>query len=353
MRDYPTVTFNSVMFPTDVVKVLVTGGCGFIGSNFILTLFHRTGQHSCADLSNFHLEDLGEDFQLMNLDAMTYAANPDNLAPIEKLENYHFVKVDISDKKQVENAAGGFKPDFIVHFAAESHVDRSIESGDIFVKTNVLGTQVMLDFANRHNVKKFVHISTDEVYGSISEGSFNESDMLYTSNPYSASKGGSDLLAISHFETYGTPVTITRCTNNFGPGQHKEKLIPKIIHLVKKKKRIPIYGDGSNVRDWIYVKDHCTAITKVLESGVAGEIYNIAGRNEISNIEVVESVFGTMGIDNKSSESGVGYDLTSDRPGHDWRYSIDDSKLRYLGWKSIMSFQEGLEHTVNWYGGYE
>jgi len=332
------------MFPTGAVKVLVTGGCGFIGSNFIQTLFHKSNLSTCDDLENYHFEDSGGEIEVMNLDAMTYAANRENLEGVEHLGCYHFAKVDISKKEEVEAAAGSFGPDYVVHFAAESHVDRSIESGDIFVRTNVLGTQVMLDFANRHEVKKFIHISTDEVYGSISEGSFTESDMLYTSNPYSASKGGSDLLAISHFETYGTPVTITRCTNNFGPGQHREKLIPKIIHLAKIGEKIPIYGDGSNVRDWIYVKDHCMAILKVLENGEPGAIYNIAGNNEISNIDVVHSVFSCLGI------VDGGYHLTSDRPGHDWRYSIDDKKLRSLGWSPQMSFEKGLEYTVEWYG---
>mgnify|MGYP000125515282 CR=1 FL=1 len=325
------------------MKVLVTGGCGFIGSNFIQTMFHRHGLHRCNDLEDFDVGNSDDDFELLNLDALTYAANPRNLEEIEKIEGYHFAKVDIANKREVEEAARDFSPDFVIHFAAESHVDRSIESGDIFVRTNVLGTQVMLDFANRHGVKKFVHISTDEVYGSISEGSFKETDMLYTSNPYSASKGGSDLLAISHFETYGTPVVITRCTNNFGPGQHREKLIPKIIHLANSGERIPVYGDGSNIRDWIYVKDHCMAIIRVLEDGELGSVYNIAGSNEITNIDVVESVLSCLGSD-------VGYSLAPDRPGHDWRYSIDDTKLRSLGWSPKMSFEKGLEHTVNWYG---
>jgi len=328
------------------MRVLVTGGCGFIGSNFIHTLFHCRGNALSPDLKDYNIVPKKDNLEVLNLDILSYAADSNNLDGVDQLEGYSFVQTDVADRRAVEEAAGQFKPDIVVHFAAESHVDRSIESGDIFVRTNIMGTHVMLDFTNKHNVKRFIHISTDEVYGSTEEGSFLETDRLYTTNPYSASKGGSDLMAMAHHATYGTPVVITRCTNNYGPGQHREKLIPKIIHLAKRGLPIPIYGDGTNVRDWIYVKDHCIAILEVIEKGVPGSIYNIAGGNECSNIEVVNSVLSSLGMSDMQCE------FISDRPGHDWRYSIDDSKLRSLGWSPVMDFEEGLRHTVEWYSGH-
>tara|TARA_B100002051_G_scaffold241965_1_gene246838 strand:- start:657 stop:1643 length:987 start_codon:yes stop_codon:yes gene_type:complete len=327
------------------MKILVTGGYGFIGSNFIKTVFHLNGQIECKDLLNLDLDESFENLEVLNLDNLTYASNKKNLEEVGGFENYSFCQVDIADAASVEELAADFGADVVVHFAAESHVDRSIESGEVFARTNVLGTQVMLDFARRNTVKKFIHISTDEVYGSILEGSFLEEAKLVASSPYSASKAGSDLLALAHHKTYGSPVIVTRCTNNFGPCQHKEKLIPKIIHLAKNNESIPIYGDGKNVRDWIYVKDHCLAIVKLIESGKLGEIYNIGGRNELSNLEIVNHLTSALGLEN------LELSFVEDRAGHDWRYSVDDNKIRSIGWKPIMSFQEGLAHTVDWYGG--
>ena len=329
------------------MRMLVTGGSGFIGSNFIHTMFHLNGQIVCPDLVGHILEISTGELEILNIDKLTYAADERNLIGVEQLEGYHFLRGDISDRGSVEEAFEEFRPDFVVHFAAESHVDRSIESGDVFVRTNVLGTQVLLDVSRKFNVEKFVHVSTDEVYGSIREGSFNENAKLSTSSPYSASKAGSDLLAISHHTTYGFPVVITRCTNNYGPRQHKEKLLPKIIDLAENGEEIPIFGDGSNVRDWLYVKDHCLAILKILNEGEPGSIWNIAGRDEKSNMEVVSTVLSSLGAPRNL------YKFVNDRLGHDWRYSIDDSKLRSIGWYPLIDFDEGISHTIDWYGGRE
>ena len=280
-------------------------------------------------------------YKVLNLDKQTYAGNPDNLLEIEKNPKYSFVHGDICDNDVVNSVMQ--KVDQVVHFAAESHVDRSIEDASVFVKTNVLGTFTLLDAALRHNIKKFIHISTDEVYGSIINGSFKETDILTPSSPYSSSKAGSDLLARSYFITHKLPVIITRCTNNFGPYQYPEKLIPLFITNLLEKRKVPVYGTGKNVRDWIYVLDHCKAIDFVLHKGITGEIYNIGGGSEITNIDITKKILDILGKDGSMIE------YVKDRPGHDIRYSLDCSKLRNLGWAPEYDFDEALKYTVKWY----
>ena len=325
------------------MRVLVTGGSGFIGSNFIHTIFHLWGGVESHDLSSKKIlcKEIG--LKIMNVDKLTYASDKRNLGSLENHPSYHFSQTDITDRDEIKRIFEVFVPEFVIHFAAESHVDRSIESGDVFVRTNVLGTQVLLDLAREAGVKKFIHVSTDEVYGSIREGSFDEKSRLSTSSPYSASKAGSDLLALAHWKTYRTPISITRCTNNFGPRQHREKLLPKVITILDKGGKIPIYGDGGNIRDWLYVKDHCLAIVKVMEEGTSGAIYNIGAQDEKTNLEIADTLIQSFGKDRRSME------FVEDRAAHDWRYSVDDSKIRSLGWKPIFSFEEGLEITKQWY----
>ena len=280
-------------------------------------------------------------YKILNLDKQTYAGNPDNLLEIEKNPKYSFVHGDICDNDVVNSVMQ--KVDQVVHFAAESHVDRSIDDASVFVKTNVLGTFTLLDAALRHNIKKFIHISTDEVYGSIINGSFKETDILTPSSPYSSSKAGSDLLARSYFITHKLPVIITRCTNNFGPYQYPEKLIPLFITNLLENRKVPVYGTGKNVRDWIYVLDHCKAIDFVLHKGITGEIYNIGGGSEITNIDITKKILDILGKDGSMIE------YVKDRPGHDLRYSLDCGKLRKLGWAPEYDFDEALKYTVKWY----
>lgn len=310
------------------MKLLVTGGCGFIGSNFILYMMNKY-----------------PDYKIINLDKLTYAGNTENLKDIETNTNYSFVRGDICDTNLVHKIMKN--ADYVVHFAAESHVDRSIEEGSIFVKTNVLGTHTLLQNALECKIKKFIHISTDEVYGSTKSGSFGETDILTPSSPYSSSKAGSDLLAQSYYITYGLPVIITRCTNNFGPYQYPEKLIPLFVTNLLEDKKVPVYGTGTNVRDWIYVLDHCKAVDFVLHSGMEGEIYNVGGGNEKTNIEITYKILKLIGKD----ESMIEY--VKDRPGHDFRYSLTCSKLKELGWEPEYSFDEALETTVKWYIEYK
>lgn len=306
------------------MKLLVTGGLGFIGSNFIrLILKKYPGYH------------------VTNLDIQTYAGNPDNLKGIEKSSNYTFIRGDICDKTVVEKVIQNV--DAVVHFAAESHVDRSIDDASAFVRTNVLGTFVLLDSALKHTIKRFIHISTDEVYGSISKGSFKETDILTPSSPYSSSKAGSDLLARSYFITHNLPVIITRCTNNFGPYQFPEKLIPLFITNLIENRKVPVYGTGKNVRDWIYVEDHCKAVDFVLHKGNVGEIYNIGGGAEKTNLEITEKILTMLGKDDSMME------YVKDRLGHDLRYSLDCTKLRKLGWTPEHEFDDALSDTVRWY----
>ena len=306
------------------MRILVTGGCGFIGSNFIR-----------------HMLDRHPDYSIINLDKLTYAGNPDNLRDIEKNSNYSFLRGDICDNEVVDKLLQ--EADVVVHFAAESHVDRSIDDASAFVRTNVFGTFVLLDSALKHNKKRFIHISTDEVYGSRVTGSFKETDILTPSSPYSSSKAGSDLLAQSYFMTHKLPVIITRCTNNFGPFQYPEKLIPLFITNLLEDKKVPLYGTGKNVRDWIDVRDHCKAIDFVLHKGNFGEIYNIGGGSEKTNIEITKMILDILGKDASMIE------FIKDRPGHDLRYSLDCSKLHKLGWKPNHRFDEALRYTVRWY----
>ena len=308
------------------MKLLITGGAGFIGSNFIL-----------------HMMNSHPDVEIINLDVLTYAGNLNNLKGIDKNPRYTFIKGDICDPNVVNTILDRYKVDTIVHFAAESHVDRSITKASEFVRTNVLGTHNLLECARHHPIARFVHISTDEVYGSTLKGSFTENDILSPSSPYSASKAGSDLLALSYFTTYKLPVIITRCTNNFGPCQYPEKLIPLFVTNLIAGRKVPVYGTGENVRDWIHVSDHCRAVEFLLKKGIPGEIYNIGGGNEKTNIEITEKILMLL----KKDESWIEY--VTDRPGHDFRYSLDCSKLLKIGWSPWHSFEEGLKDTVEWY----
>ena len=306
------------------MKLLITGGCGFIGSNFIRNML-----------------EMYPDYQITNLDKLTYAGNPDNLKDIESNPNYTFVKGDICDTDVVSNVMQDV--DQVIHFAAESHVDRSIEDGAVFVRTNVLGTNTLLQGALDNDVERFIHVSTDEVYGSIKEGSFSEMDDLKPSSPYSSSKAGSDLLAMSYHTTYDLPVTITRCTNNFGPYQYPEKLIPLFITNLMDNRKVPVYGSGMNVRDWIHVDDHCLGIDFVLNNGNTGEVYNIGGGSELTNMDITHRILAALDKD----ESMIDY--VEDRKGHDFRYSLDCNKLKKMGWKPKYDFDSALDSTIQWY----
>lgn len=309
------------------MKLLVTGGAGFIGSNFVLYMLQ---QHS--------------DYQIINVDALTYAGNLENLKSIEGNPNHTFVKADIRDAKAIDDLIGQ-GVDVVVNFAAESHVDRSILEPDIFVKTNVLGTQVLLDAARKYNIKKFVQVSTDEVYGTLGEtGLFTEETPLAPNSPYSASKAGGDLLVRAYHETFGLPVNITRCSNNYGPYQFPEKLIPLMISKALADEQLPVYGDGLNIRDWLYVEDHCSAIDLVIHQGQHGEVYNIGGNNERTNMQIVKKILHELG----KPESLITH--VKDRPGHDRRYGIDPTKtMTELGWKPKHSFETGIKETIQWY----
>jgi len=308
------------------MKLLVTGGAGFIGSNFIRYMLRAH-----------------PDYRIINLDSLTYAGNLNNLKDCDSSPRYTFVRGDICDSPLVNSVIEEHLIDTVVHFAAESHVDRSIADASAFVKTNILGTYTLLEAARRHALHRFIHISTDEVYGSIPQGSFRETDVLSPSSPYSSSKAGSDLLALSYFTTYNLPVIVTRCTNNFGPYQFPEKLIPLFVTNLIDGKKVPVYGTGKNVRDWIHVDDHCQAVDFLLDEGDAGEIYNIGGENEKTNLEITEKILTLLKKDDSMIEH------VEDRPGHDFRYSLDCSKIRALGWKPGHSFDEGLEDTLRWY----
>jgi dTDP-glucose 4,6-dehydratase len=310
------------------MKLLVTGGAGFIGSNFVHFILDKY-QH----------------YQVVNLDLLTYAGNLENLKDVEDNENYTFVKGDINNRELVDFLVKSHKIDVIVNFAAESHVDRSITDPDVFVKTNVLGTQCLLDIAKENRIKKYVQISTDEVYGSLGKtGYFTENTPLAPNSPYSASKTGADLLVRSYYETFGLNVNITRCSNNYGPYHFPEKLIPLMVTNALQGKELPIYGDGENIRDWLHVRDHCSAIDLVIHEGKPGEVYNIGGHNERTNKEIVDLIVERLGV----SKDLVKY--VKDRPGHDRRYAIDPSKIETeLGWKPIYTFDTGIVETINWY----
>jgi dTDP-glucose 4,6-dehydratase len=287
--------------------------------------------------------EVHDNISIINLDKLTYAGNPANLKDIENNNRYTFIQGDICDSELVNSVLKEYNIDSIVHFAAESHVDRSIDEGSVFVKTNVLGTFTMLEAAQKQNIKRFIHISTDEVYGSTIEGSFVETDILEPSSPYSSSKAGSDLLALSFFTTHHLPVIVTRCTNNYGPYQYPEKLIPFFVSNLMEGKKVPVYGTGKNIRDWLYVTDHCRAIDFILTNGVPGEIYNIGGGEEKTNLEITYKILELLGKD----ESMIEY--VEDRKGHDFRYSLDFSKLKSMGWEPEFTFDEAIEATVKWY----
>ena len=309
-------------------NILVTGGAGFIGSNYI----------------NQTLEEK-EDYNIINFDKLTYAGNLENLKISEKKNNYTFVKGDITDSKIVAEVFEKYKIKYVINFAAESHVDRSILGSEIFFRTNVIGTNVLLETSRKFKVEKFIQVSTDEVYGSLGEeGLFTEHTPLSPNSPYSSSKASADLMALSFYHTYGLPVTITRCSNNYGPFQFPEKLIPLMIINALNNKNLPVYGDGLYVRDWIFVYDHNRAINLVFEKGKPGEVYNIGASNEMPNIEIIKLILDYL----DKPESLIEY--VKDRPGHDRRYAIDSGKIKQeLNWRPDYLFQEAIKHTIDWY----
>lgn len=322
--------------------IIVTGGAGFIGSNFVKIMLEKYPE-----------------YKIINIDALTYAGNLENLKDIKSNENYTFIKADIRDRDTIDQIFKTYDVNSVVNFAAESHVDRSIEEPDVFLTTNVMGTQVLLDIAKKcwkvnptdkycKEYKpgvKFLQISTDEVYGALGEtGMFIETSPLMPNSPYSASKASADLIVRAYHETFGTPVNITRCSNNYGPYQFPEKLIPLMIINCLKGKCLPVYGDGMQVRDWLHVLDHCTAVDTVLHEGKTGEVYNIGSNNEKANIELVKIIISTLG----KSENLIKY--VKDRPGHDRRYAIDNAKITtQLGWKPVYTFVQGIKETIQWY----
>jgi dTDP-glucose 4,6-dehydratase len=322
--------------------ILVTGGAGFIGNNFIKLMLEKHPQ-----------------YKIINIDALTYAGNLENLKDIDGNPNYEFIKVDIRDREKIEEIFNNNDINSVVNFAAESHVDRSIEEPEVFLTTNIIGTQVLLDTAKKYwkvNPKdkyckeykpgvKFLQVSTDEVYGALGEtGMFVETMPLMPNSPYSASKASADMIVRAYNETFGMPVNITRCSNNYGPYQFPEKLIPLMINNCLKENDLPVYGDGMQVRDWLHVSDHCSAIDTVLHKGKDGEVYNIGGNNEKANIEIVKLIIGTLG----KSEGLIKY--VKDRPGHDRRYAIDNTKITTeLGWEPAYTFEQGMKETIQWY----
>lgn len=310
------------------MKILVTGGAGFIGSNFI----------------NYVLKKR-DDLFIVNLDKLTYAGNLENLKPSETNKNFFFYKGDITNHELIDYLFKKYSFNYVINFAAESHVDRSILGSEIFFRTNVIGTNVLLEASRRYGIEKFIQVSTDEVYGSLgAEGLFTEVTPLSPNSPYSSSKASADLLALSFSHTFGLPVIITRCSNNYGPFQFPEKLIPLMIINAMNNKKLPVYGDGLNVRDWIYVIDHNNAIELLLEKGKSGEVYNIGASREMKNIEIVKLILNKLG----KPESMIEY--VKDRPGHDRRYGIDSTKIQnQLGWKPEYEFEKALDFTIEWY----
>jgi dTDP-glucose 4,6-dehydratase len=311
------------------MKILVTGGAGFIGSNFVrMALTDK--------FPNFNVDEI------VVLDLLTYAGDEENLAPIATDKRYKFVKGDIRDLELAKKLMG--QTDYVVHFAAESHVDRSIEGGSEFVSTNVMGTQVLLDAARNSNLKRFLHVSTDEVYGSISEGSWPEDHPLLPNSPYSASKAGSDLLVRAYNRTHKLDTVITRCSNNYGQYQFPEKVMPLFITNIIEGKKVPLYGNGLNVRDWLHVDDHCSGIALALTKGKSGEVYNIGGGTELTNVELTHKILAAMGVGEEFIQP------VEDRKGHDLRYSVDITKINtQLGYSPQVNFEEGLAQTINWY----
>ena len=310
------------------MNILVTGGAGFIGSNFVR-----------------HMLDVHPEYRVINLDKLTYAGNLENLAGVDKDPRYAFEHGDICERSRVQMCIVRYEIDAIVNFAAESHVDRSILGAAEFVRTNVVGTQVLLDVAKDMKIRRFLQVSTDEVYGSLgSGGKFTEATPLHPNSPYSASKASADMLALAYHHTFGMPVVITRCSNNYGPYQFPEKLIPLMIANALGDRPLPVYGDGLNVRDWLHVRDHCEAIDRVLHNGRVGEVYNIGGENEKPNIEIVKLILKHLG----KPESLITF--VKDRPGHDRRYAIDAVKIKKeLGWSPSYTFERGIVETIDWY----
>ena len=317
------------------MTIIVTGGAGFIGANFIY----------------LQLEEHPED-RIICLDKLTYAGNLSTLEKAMKNPNFRFVKADISDKESVERLFEEEKPDIIVNFAAESHVDRSIEDPGLFIKTNIMGTQVLMDACRKYGIKRYHQVSTDEVYGDLPldrpDLFFTEETPIHTSSPYSSSKAGADLLVLSYYRTFGLPVSITRCSNNYGPFHFPEKLIPLMISRALDDESLPVYGKGENIRDWLFVKDHCKAIDRAIDlifhEGKVGETYNIGGHNEKTNLEVVKIILKELG----KPESLITY--VTDRPGHDMRYAIDPTKIHSeLGWLPETKFEDGIKKTIQWY----
>jgi dTDP-glucose 4,6-dehydratase len=306
------------------MRILITGGAGFIGSNFIRRMLSK--YRNC---------------KIVNLDKLTYCGNPKNLKDISKNKNYKFIKADICNTEAVLEAMRGC--DSVVNFAAESHVDRSIKNSAEFIQTNIDGTRVLLDAAKKLKIKRFIQISTDEVYGDIKKGFSKEADNLLPNSPYAASKAAADILCRSYFKTYNMPVIITRSSNNFGPYQYPEKVIPLFLTNVIENKPLPLYGDGKNIRDWIYVMDNCSGIDCVLQKGTPGEIYNIGGGNVIKNIDIAKQVLKILSKNKKLLS------FVNDRPGHDRRYALDSSKIKALGWAPEYNFDKALVVTIKWY----
>jgi dTDP-glucose 4,6-dehydratase len=320
---------STYYFGNDLMRVLITGGAGFIGSNLVHYLLRERPEWS-----------------LVNVDVLTYAGNLENLSGIEDNPNYCFVKADITDVSAMQSIFEEHQPDAVLHLAAESHVDRSILDSSAFIRTNVLGTQVLLDVTRKIGKDcRFIHVSTDEVYGALGKtGKFTESTSLAPNSPYSASKASSDLLVRAAHKTFGMDVVTTRCSNNYGPFQFPEKLIPLMIANARTDKPLPVYGDGQQVRDWLYVEDHCSALLTVLENGQSGEVYNIGGENEWPNLDVVHLILQQL----EKPDSLIRF--VQDRPGHDRRYAIDASKLRdELGWSPSRVFERALPETISWY----
>ncbi|MBN2935351.1 dTDP-glucose 4,6-dehydratase [Mogibacterium sp.] len=313
------------------MKILVTGAAGFIGSNFV-----------------FHMRKAHPEYDIIALDSLTYAGNLETLAPVMEEDHFTFVRCDITDREGVRKVFEEHHPDVVVNFAAESHVDRSIEDPGVFLRTNILGTQVLMDACREFGIQRFHQVGTDEVYGDLPldrpDLFFTEDLPLQASSPYSASKASADLLAMAYHRTYGLPVTISRCSNNYGPYQFPEKLIPLMIANALADKPLPVYGTGENVRDWLYVEDHCRAIDMILENGKVGEVYNIGGHNERSNLDVVKTILKQLG----KPESLITF--VGDRKGHDLRYAIDPSKIHgELGWLPETKFDDGIRQTIDWY----
>ena len=309
------------------MRILVTGGCGFIGSNFV--------KHMVKSYSNY---------EITNYDKLTYAGDRKNVSECEYFNNYHFVKGDICDYDKLKETIKSLKIDTIINFAAESDVDNSIKNSDEFINTNINGTHTLLKLMHEFPIKKFIQISTDEVYGTLTEDdlAFTENSPLKPNSPYAASKTAADLLCRSFYETYQYPITITRCSNNYGSNQHKEKLIPKLIYNIKEGKKVPIYGDGKNIRDWVHVQDHCEAIDVVLHKGEDGEVYNIGGECEMRNISIVDHLL----LNFEQSYDLVEY--VEDRKGHDWRYAMDITKIRQrLGWSPRITFEKGMSDLMH------